>query len=68
MDRYFIWVVNAARRFVQAIAGSFETFGPLIAIGEPGEKLPQIGAAAHIFLTGNGRKRCSGGSTSRSSS
>lgn len=43
--RYFIWVVSAARRFEQAIAGSFEAFGPLIAIGEPGEKLPQIGAA-----------------------
>lgn len=42
---YLFWVINTARRFEQAIAGSFQTFGPLIAIGEPGEKLPPIGAA-----------------------
>lgn len=43
--RYFLWDINVARRFEQAIAGSFQTLGPLIAVGEPGEKLPQIGAA-----------------------
>jgi hypothetical protein len=34
-----------ARRFEQGIAGGLSTFGPLIAVGKPGEELPEIGAA-----------------------
>lgn len=37
--------VEQTRRFEQQLAGMFEAFGPLIAIGQPGEELPQIGAA-----------------------
>jgi hypothetical protein len=37
--------IALGRRFEQGIAGSLGAFGPLIAIGKPGEKLPQIGAA-----------------------
>lgn len=33
------------RRFEQGLAGSLGAFGPLIAIGRPGEEFPQIGAA-----------------------
>lgn len=33
------------RRFEQQVAGMLEAFGPLIAVGKPGEELPQIGAA-----------------------
>ena len=33
------------RRLEQGIAGALKTFGPLIAIGKPGEPLPEIGAA-----------------------
>jgi hypothetical protein len=33
------------RRFEQGIAGPLGAFGPVIAIGKPGEELPQIGAA-----------------------
>lgn len=43
--RYGPFVVNSIRRFEQQIANSFQEVGPLIAIGEPGEKLPQLGAA-----------------------
>jgi hypothetical protein len=43
--RYGPFVVNAIRRFEQQIADSFQELGPLIAIGEPGEKVPQLGAA-----------------------
>jgi hypothetical protein len=37
--------VEQTRRFEQQLAGMLEAFGPLIAIGQPGEALPQIGAA-----------------------
>ena len=37
--------VEQPRRFEQQIAGMLEAFGPLIAVGRPGEALPQIGAA-----------------------
>lgn len=43
--RYGPFVVNSVRRFEQQIADSFQEVGPLIAIGEPGERLPQLGAA-----------------------
>jgi hypothetical protein len=36
---------GGGRRLEQIIAGSFRQFGTFIAIGEPGEKLPQLGAA-----------------------
>lgn len=51
-DQYFstpIGSISLHRRFEQGIAGSFTAFGPLIAIGKPGEELPQIGAA-RIYL------------------
>jgi hypothetical protein len=37
------------RRFEQGLAGSLGAFGPLIAIGKPGEDLPQIGAARNYL-------------------
>ena len=37
--------VEQSRRFEQQVAGMLESFGPLIAVGKPGEELPQIGAA-----------------------
>ena len=37
--------VEQTRRFEQQVAGMLEAFGPLIAVGKPGEELPQIGAA-----------------------
>lgn len=40
-----VGTVVFGRRLEQAIAAWLTTFGPLIAIGNPGEKLPQIGAA-----------------------
>ncbi len=39
-----------ARRFEQGIAGGLSTFGPLIAVGKPGEELPEVGAA-RAYLT-----------------
>ena len=36
--------ISLGRRFEQGIAGSLRAFGPLIAIGKPGEEVPQIGA------------------------
>lgn len=37
--------VVIARRFEQGIAGPLGAYGPVIAIGKPGEEMPQIGAA-----------------------
>lgn len=37
--------VVMARRFEQGIAGPLGAYGPVIAIGKPGEEMPQIGAA-----------------------
>lgn len=39
------WAINYAIRFEQSVADRFNDLGPLIAVGEPGEKLPHIGAA-----------------------
>ena len=50
--RYGPFLYTSNRRFEQAIAGSFQSFGPLIAIGEPNEKLPQFGAA-RTYLAGD---------------
>ena len=47
-NQYFptpIGTISLHRRFEQGIAGSLGAFGPLIAVGKPGEELPQIGAA-----------------------
>lgn len=44
--------IALGRRFEQGIAGSLGAFGPLIAIGKPGEKLPQIGAARTYLAEG----------------
>jgi len=37
------------RRFEQGLAGSLAAFGPLIAVGKPGEDFPQIGAARNYL-------------------
>jgi hypothetical protein len=39
----------SGRRFEQGIAGPLGAFGPVIAIGRPGEELPQIGAARNYL-------------------
>ncbi len=43
--KWLPWAINYAIRFEQSIADRFNDLGPLIAVGEPGEKLPHIGAA-----------------------
>jgi len=40
------------RRFEQEIAGMLAAFGPVIAVGKPGEELPQIGAARAYLSEG----------------
>lgn len=42
--------ISVARRFEQGVAGALGAFGPLVAIGKPGDQLPQIGAA-RTYLT-----------------
>ncbi len=39
-------------RFEEALADSFSHYGPLIAIGKPGETLPMIGAARNYYSDG----------------
>jgi hypothetical protein len=41
--------IEQTRRFEQQVAGMLESFGPLVAIGQPGEELPPIGAARAYF-------------------
>jgi hypothetical protein len=45
LARLLYWGFRGRIRLEQAIAGELARFGPFVAIGEPGERLPDLGAA-----------------------
>jgi len=49
--RLLFWVFGGIR-LEEAIAGELSRFGPFVAIGEPGERLPDLGAARSYFSDG----------------
>ena len=62
LARLLFWGFGGRIRLEEAIAGELSRFGPFVAIGEPGERLPDLGAARAYFSETNGRRRCSIGS------
>jgi len=49
LARLLFWGFGGRIRLEEAIAGELARFGPFVAIGEPGEKLPDLGAARAYF-------------------
>jgi hypothetical protein len=49
LARLLFWGFGGRIRLEQAIAGELSRFGPFVAIGEPGERLPDLGAARAYF-------------------
>jgi hypothetical protein len=49
LARFLFWGFGGRIRLEQAIAGELSRFGPFVAIGEPGERLPDLGAARAYF-------------------
>src|SRR5262245_11776910 len=49
LARLLFWGFGGRIRLEQAIAGELSRFGPFVAIGEPGERLPDLGAARGYF-------------------
>src|SRR5262249_32101397 len=49
LARLLFWGFGRHIRLEQAIAGELSRFGPFVAIGEPGERLPDLGAARAYF-------------------
>jgi len=51
LARLLFWGFSRVR-LEEAIAGELSRFGPFVAIGEPGERLPDLGAARSYFSDG----------------
>jgi hypothetical protein len=49
LARLLFWGFRGRIRLEEAIAGELSRFGPFVAIGEPGERLPDLGAARAYF-------------------
>jgi hypothetical protein len=49
LARLLFWGFGGRIRLEQAIAGELARFGPFVAIGQPGERLPRLGAARAYF-------------------
>jgi len=49
LARLLFWGFGGRIRLEEAIAGELSRFGPFVAIGEPGERLPDLGAARAYF-------------------
>ena len=49
LARLLFWGFRGRIRLEEAIAGELARFGPFVAIGEPGERLPDLGAARAYF-------------------
>src|SRR5262245_40093521 len=49
LARLLFWGFGGRIRLEQAIAEELSRFGPFVAIGEPGERLPDLGAARAYF-------------------
>jgi len=49
LARLLFWGFGGCIRLEEAIAGELSRFGPFVAIGEPGERLPDLGAARAYF-------------------
>ena len=52
LARLLFWGFGGRIRLEEAIAEELSRFGPFVAIGEPGERLPDLGAARAYFSDG----------------
>ena len=52
LARLLFWGLGGRIRLEEAIAEELSRFGPFVAIGEPGERLPDLGAARAYFSDG----------------